>query len=56
MADSDYDEINRRFAEERDLRLAYRPEGTAQFTSELTGELAKYSVDPNARRARSDRR
>ena len=26
-----YDEIKRKFAEERDLRLAYRPEGTAQF-------------------------
>ena len=27
-----YEEIKHRFAEERDLRLAYRPEGTAQFT------------------------
>src|SRR3954469_24773714 len=41
-----YEEIKRRFAEERDLRLAYRPEGTAQFTSELTGDLARYAVDP----------
>src|SRR4051794_14001859 len=41
-----YEEIKRRFAEERDLRLAYRPEGTAQFTSDLTGELARYEVDP----------
>src|SRR5215813_10289461 len=44
--DAYYDEIKRRFAEERDLRLAYRPEGTAQFTSELSGTLAKYAVDP----------
>ena len=41
-----YDEIKRRFAEERDLRLAYRPEGTAQFTSELTGDFAPYAADP----------
>ncbi len=41
-----YEEIKRRFAEERDLRLAYRPEGTAQFTSDLTGELARYAADP----------
>ena len=43
-----YDEIKSKFAEERDLRLAYRPEGTQQFTSELDGELAKYAVDPYA--------
>jgi cation diffusion facilitator CzcD-associated flavoprotein CzcO len=43
-----YDAIKARFAEERDLRLAYRPEGTAQYTSELTGDLAKYAVDPFA--------
>ncbi|MPY93469.1 MAG: NAD(P)-binding protein [Acidimicrobiia bacterium] len=41
-----YDEIKRKFAEERDLRLGYRPEGTAQYTSDLTGELEKYQVDP----------
>lgn len=41
-----YDDIKKKFAEERDLRLGYRPEGTQQFTSELTGELAKYAVDP----------
>ncbi len=40
-----YDEIKQKFAEERDLRLKYRPEGTAQFTSDFTGELKKYSVD-----------
>ena len=43
-----YDNIKRKFAEERDLRLNYRPEGTAQYTSELEGELAKYEVDPYA--------
>jgi len=43
-----YDDIKRKFAEERDLRLAYRPEGTQQFTSELSGELEKYAVDPYA--------
>ena len=41
-----YDDIKRKFAEARDLRLSYRPEGTSQFTSDLTGELAKYAVDP----------
>jgi cation diffusion facilitator CzcD-associated flavoprotein CzcO len=44
-----YDRIKERFAEERDLRLGYRPEGTRQFTSDLTGELAKYTIDPYAR-------
>ncbi len=41
-----YDAIKRKFAEERDLRLKYRPEGTAQYTSDLSGELAKYEIDP----------
>ena len=41
-----YDDIKKKFAEERDLRLGYRPEGTQQFTSELEGDLAKYAVDP----------
>jgi cation diffusion facilitator CzcD-associated flavoprotein CzcO len=44
--DAYYEAIKQRFAEERDLRLAYRPEGTQQFTSELTGPLAKYAADP----------
>src|SRR4051794_26125389 len=44
--DTYYDAIKRRFAEERDLRLTYRPEGTAQFTSDLTGQLARYELDP----------
>jgi cyclohexanone monooxygenase len=41
-----YDRIKQKFADERDLRLKYRPEGTAQYTSELTGSLAKYAIDP----------
>jgi len=41
-----YDEIKRKFAEARDLRLSYRPEGTQQYTSDLTGELAQYEIDP----------
>ncbi len=43
-----YDKVKRKYAEERDLRLKYRPDGTAQYTSDLTGELAKYEVDPYA--------
>ena len=43
-----YDDIKEKFAEERDLRLAYRPEGTNQFTSDLSGELEKYAADPYA--------
>ncbi len=43
-----YDNIKARFAEERDLRLKYRPEGTNQYTSELTGQLGKYEIDPYA--------
>ncbi len=41
-----YDEIKQKFAEARDLRLSYRPDGRAQYTSDLTGELAKYEIDP----------
>ena len=41
-----YEAIKQKFAEERDLRLNYRPEGTEQYTSDLTGELVKYAVDP----------
>ena len=43
-----YDRIKDKFAEERDLRLGYRPEGTAQYTSDLEGALAKYAIDPYA--------
>jgi cation diffusion facilitator CzcD-associated flavoprotein CzcO len=41
-----YEAIKERFAEARDLRLRYRPEGTSQFTSEFTGALARYAIDP----------
>jgi cation diffusion facilitator CzcD-associated flavoprotein CzcO len=41
-----YDEVKQKFAEARDVRLRYRPEGQKQYTSDLTGELAKYEVDP----------
>ena len=41
-----YDEIKRKFDEARDLRVGYRPDGRAQYTSDLTGDLAKYEVDP----------
>ncbi len=43
-----YDEIKQKFAEERDVRLEYRPEGTAQFITDLTGDLERYAVDPFA--------
>jgi NAD(P)-binding Rossmann-like domain len=42
-----YDGIKQKFAEARDLRLSYRPDGRAQYTSDLTGELAKYEIDPH---------
>jgi cation diffusion facilitator CzcD-associated flavoprotein CzcO len=41
-----YDRIKAKFAEERDKRLAYRPDGLSQYTSDLSGELAKYETDP----------
>ena len=41
-----YDAIKQKFAEERDLRLDYRPEGTQQYTSDLTGSFARYETDP----------
>ena len=41
-----YEAIKQKFAEERNLRLSYRPEGTAQYTSDLTDGLAKYEDDP----------
>jgi cyclohexanone monooxygenase len=40
-----YDSVKRKFAEERDLRLKYRPQGLSHYTTELTGALAKYEVD-----------
>ena len=41
-----YEAIKKRFAEERDLRLNFRPEGAAQYDTELEGDLAKYDEDP----------
>jgi cation diffusion facilitator CzcD-associated flavoprotein CzcO len=41
-----YEEIKKKFAEERDLRLGYRPEGTAQFTSDLSGVFSRLTTDP----------
>ncbi len=41
-----YDDIKKKFKEERDVRLGYRPPGTDQYISDLTGELGKYSTDP----------
>src|SRR5713226_323686 len=43
-----YENIKKKFAEERDLRLQYRPEGTKQYTSDLEGEFARYEIDPYA--------
>src|SRR6202040_3055877 len=43
-----YDSVKRKFAEERDLRLKYRPQGLTQYTSEFTGALARYEVDTYA--------
>ncbi|MGA2409277.1 MAG: NAD(P)/FAD-dependent oxidoreductase [Candidatus Binataceae bacterium] len=43
-----YDSVKRKFAEERDLRLKYRPQGLSSYTYELTGELAKYEIDTYA--------
>src|SRR5260370_42686653 len=41
-----YEKIKDKFAEERDLRLGYRPEGTRQYTSDLSGDFARYEIDP----------
>jgi cation diffusion facilitator CzcD-associated flavoprotein CzcO len=43
-----YERIKQKFADERDIRLGYRPEGTSQYTSDLSGALAKYAIDPYA--------
>jgi cation diffusion facilitator CzcD-associated flavoprotein CzcO len=50
-----YDEIKAKFAEARDLRLKYRPQGTAQYTSDFSGALEKYAVDPYDEAGRADR-
>ena len=44
-----YDQIKDKFREERNLRLGYRPPGTDQYTSDLSGALAKYAIDPYAK-------
>ena len=41
-----YDAIKARFAEERDLRLRYRPPGTDQYITDLGGILGDYETDP----------
>jgi cation diffusion facilitator CzcD-associated flavoprotein CzcO len=41
-----YEAIKARFAAERDLRLSYRPEGTSQYVTELSGALSRYESDP----------
>ena len=45
-----YDDIKKKFAEERDLRLNYRPEGKAQYITDLEkdADLARYETDPFA--------
>jgi cation diffusion facilitator CzcD-associated flavoprotein CzcO len=43
-----YETIKSRFAEQRDVRLGYRPPGTEIYTSELVGELEHYATDPHA--------
>jgi len=43
-----YNNVKLKFAEERDLRLKYRPQGLSQYTYELTGALARYEVDTYA--------
>ncbi|MEM7338419.1 MAG: NAD(P)/FAD-dependent oxidoreductase [Actinomycetota bacterium] len=40
-----YDAIKERFAEERDVRLGYRPPGTEIYT-EMDGTLSGYETDP----------
>src|SRR5579863_9767865 len=42
-----YEDIKHKFAEERDLRLKYRPEGTKQFFTDFEGTpFERYEVDP----------
>ena len=40
-----HDSVKRKFAEERDLALKYRPNGLSQNTYELTGGLATSPPD-----------
>ena len=41
-----YDSVKVKYAEERDIRLRYRPDGTKQYINDLIGDLAKYEIDP----------
>ena len=42
-----YDDIKHKFAEERDLRLNYRPQGTKQYFSEFDDTpFERYEIDP----------
>ena len=42
-----YEDIKHKFAEERDLRLKYRPQGTKQFFTDFDGTpFERYEVDP----------
>ncbi|MFM7534657.1 MAG: flavin-containing monooxygenase [Acidimicrobiales bacterium] len=41
-----YEAVKARFAAERDLRLSYRPEGTSQYVTDLSGSLSRYESDP----------
>jgi len=43
-----YDAIKQKFAEERDLRVKYKPSGTNEYIYELEGDLARYEVDTYA--------
>ncbi|HIG43290.1 MAG TPA: NAD(P)/FAD-dependent oxidoreductase [Gammaproteobacteria bacterium] len=40
-----YDKIKQKFAEERDLRLNYRPEGTRQFNTNFDAGLSRFGED-----------
>ncbi len=41
-----YDSVKQKYAEERDLRLKYRPKGPSQYTSELTGSAGEVRSRP----------
>ena len=49
-----YQDIKDKFAEQRNLRLYFRPEGTKQFNSDLKGDLARYESDPGKAQAERD--
>ncbi len=46
-----YEHIKHKFAEERDLRLNYRPQGTKQFFTDFEGTpFERYEVDRSSKR------